>query len=176
MLQRIRTDQVQATSSQYEDFSDQLEGMSIPFIQQVTPTSGQTVFTLSTQYSMGTGQLKVFLNGQLIEKDGWYNELNPSQVQFVSPRYTDDVIIFRIEGVGGGALAGTAHTHVWNYTPQGLVNGSNSTFTLAYYPKSISVYLDGIRQKSSYYTLNGNTLILDEAPEEGTEIVLDILL
>lgn len=176
MLQRIRTEQIYATSNVYDDFSDQLYGMTIPFIQQVTPTNGQTLFTVNTAYETGTGQLKVFLNGQLIEKDGWYTETSSTQVTFLSPRYNDDVVIFRIEGAGGGATTSDTHIHVTGYTPQGLVNGNNSIFTLSYYPKATALYLDGIRQGSSHYTITGNTLTLDEAPSTGVEIMMDLLV
>ncbi len=176
MLQRIRTEQIYATSNTYDDFSEQLYGMTIPFLQQVTPTNGQTLFTLNTAYETGTGQLKVFLNGQLIEKDGWYTETSSTEITFLSPRYSDDVIIFRIEGVGGGAITTDSHTHVANYTPQGNVNGNNAVFQLSYYPKSVMLYLDGIRQSTSTYTIVGNVLTLDEAPVTGVSLLMDLIV
>lgn len=177
-IQRIRTDQMQSTSSSYDNFTEQLAGMSQPFMQTKIATEGQTYMSVDSNFTMGTGQLKVFVNGQYVESGalGYYVELSSSEIQFAQDvLVAGDVVTLRIEGVGGGATTAD-HVHYWNITPQGLVNGVNRVFQLSHYPRAIAIYINGIRQSQSMYTVNLNQVTLDEAPLVGYDILIDYVV
>jgi hypothetical protein len=63
--QKIRIEQVRDINSEYAHLGLQIQAMSTAWQQGVSPTNGQTVFTLSKEYVIGNDSLKVFLNGTL---------------------------------------------------------------------------------------------------------------
>lgn len=176
-IQRIRTDQMQSTSSSYDTFTEQLAGMTQPFTQTVSASEGQTTIVVDTAYTTGTGQLKVFLNGQFVEPGvfGYYLEISNTEICFNEPLIAGDIVTLRIEGAGGGATT-VEHVHYWNITPQGLVNGINRVFQLSHYPRMVAVYINGVRQSQSMYTLYLNQITLDEAPLVGYDILVDYIV
>ena len=61
-------------------------------------------------------------------------------------------------------------------TPSGLVNDSNTVFTLANTPVvgSVKVYLNGVRMKvTEDYTISGTTLTFTTAPQTDDNILVD---
>jgi hypothetical protein len=65
-------------------------------------------------------------------------------------------------------------------TPSGSVNGSNTSYTLAYTPTSgsLKLYLNGIRLKSGAgndYTISTNTITMATAPISGDVLIADYL-
>lgn len=180
-LQRIHTSQIKSTSTSYTSFKEQLNGMSIPYFEVKIANEGQTNFTLSPgkYYSVGTGQLKVYYNGQIttagVDKD--YIEVNESEIQFNFPCYAGDIILMRIEGAGGGATT-SDHVHYWNVVPSGVINGVNTVFTLPHIPRdgTVVVYINGVRQNPASFTISINELHLDEAPLTGSEILTDYIV
>ena len=93
----------------------------------------------------------------------------------------------------GGTLGSTAITYVQDTaggfgasnivteeTPSGSVNGSNTSYTLAYTPTSgsLKLYLNGIRLKSGAgndYTISTNTITMTTAPISGDVLIADYL-
>ena len=74
--------------------------------------------------------------------------------------------------------AGSSETIVTEEVPSGLVNGSNTTFTIANTPTSGSVklYRNGIRLKSGAgndYTITTVTITTAQAPESGDVLLAD---
>src|SRR3990167_6686209 len=66
--------------------------------------------------------------------------------------------------------------HVYNETPSGAVNGSNTSFTLAAAPTAgtLQLYRNGIRLKegaSNDFTLSGSTITMNQAPEAGDALL-----
>ncbi len=68
------------------------------------------------------------------------------------------------------AIATGTYFHI-NEVPTGLINGSNTNYTLAANPNpdtSLEVYLNGVKlQVTTDYTLSGTTLTMLIAPETG---------
>lgn len=61
-------------------------------------------------------------------------------------------------------------------TPSGLVNDSNTVFTIASTPVtgSVKVFKNGMRQKvTSDYTISGTTITFVVAPETGDTLLVD---
>lgn len=178
-LQRITPEQIKPLSDSYNTFKDQLIGMSIPYFETHIATEGQTLITLSNgkYYAVGTGQLKVYLNGQLVNNGGEYVEVNEQQIRFNFPLYKDDVVLLRIEGAGGG-VSTSDHVHYNGVTPTGITNGLNKVFTLPHIPRdnTVRVYINGIRQANTKFTVHINQLILDEAPPQGAELIIDYIV
>lgn len=80
-----------------------------------------------------------------------------------------------VSGTGGDL---TASNFVFNETPSGTVNGSNTVFTLANTPTSgtVRVYLRGLRRKlTTEYTISGTTLTFVTAPLTGDFIIVDYM-
>lgn len=64
-------------------------------------------------------------------------------------------------------------------TPTGLVNGSNTVFTLAQTPlenEAVDVYLDGLKQIiTTDYSVSGVTITFVTAPELGQTVRVDYI-
>lgn len=74
----------------------------------------------------------------------------------------------------GGGSSGS-NSFIPNEVPSGLVNGTNTVFTLAYTPitNSLLLTLDGVLQKGggNDYTLVDNTITFVDAPETGSNLL-----
>jgi hypothetical protein len=62
--------------------------------------------------------------------------------------------------------------------PSGLINSSNTSYTIANTPvtDSVSVYLNGLRQRegSAYdYTISGTSITFAKAPRTGSDLLVD---
>lgn len=177
-MQRINTDQVKSTSSKYNSFSDQLVGMSIPYVKLYSATADQVLFTLTNDmiYDVGSGQLEVYLNGQITSegKTSDYFEVDNNKFQFNTPLVEGDQVLVRIEGVGGGVVVEN-DVKFNNFIPVGAINGINKVFSLPHIPNdgTLKVYINGLVQGTNTYTLNKFAFTLDEAPRSYFSITVD---
>lgn len=83
------------------------------------------------------------------------------------------------------AVAGvlTLSNMVFNEVPAGLINNSNTTFTLAFAPIAGTerIYINGIRQKPGIgndYTISGSTITFTTAPKtkgSGDKLLADYI-
>lgn len=68
---------------------------------------------------------------------------------------------------------------VTNEVPEGLIDGSNATFTteFEFVPESISITINGLEQKSpeNYITSGTQTIIFSSSPETGDQILIDYI-
>jgi hypothetical protein len=179
-IQKIRLDQVVSSTVNYDSLGDQVEGMSVPFFQEFTATEGQTEFTLSTNYNMGSNSLKVYLNGIYQDLNVDYEETFANEVTFNSPLFSGDWVLFRIEGAGSGTTLET-HIHVTRETPSGSINGSNAVFNLQYVPRENSeqIYKNGVLQTKGLtadYTINENAITFNSAPLSGARILVNYIV
>lgn len=81
----------------------------------------------------------------------------------------------RITAAANGT-SGSTDTDVFNETPSGTINGTNTDFTLANTPTSgtVRVYLNGLRQTlTTDYTVSTNTVSFTTAPYSGDVIIID---
>lgn len=64
-------------------------------------------------------------------------------------------------------------------TPSGLVNGTNTVFTIAQAPlegETVDVFLDGLKQRpGTDYTVSGSTITFTTAPVAGQTIRVDYI-
>ena len=63
--------------------------------------------------------------------------------------------------------------NIINETPTGLINGSNSTFSISQtpYPGSADLYLNGIYQRPvTDYTIIGTSVLMVNAPATGQDL------
>ncbi|RLE37649.1 hypothetical protein DRJ17_06095 [Candidatus Woesearchaeota archaeon] len=72
----------------------------------------------------------------------------------------------------------SAHTHVDNETPSGLIDGANTEYTIANTPTAgtVKLYLNGLRQEAGSgkdYTISGTTITFAVAPEAGDVLLAD---
>ena len=68
--------------------------------------------------------------------------------------------------------------HIYNEIPDGSINGSNVTFTLAAAPSTgtLQLYRNGNRLQSGAsndYTVSGATITMNQAPESGDVLIAD---
>lgn len=76
----------------------------------------------------------------------------------------------------GGISRGGGASMIFNEIPTGLINGSNTTYTLANVPKSgsVAVYLTGVRQRpTTDFTISGRTLTMIPAPGVNDNLYVD---
>ena len=78
---------------------------------------------------------------------------------------------------GDGGNAAFTPSLVWNEVPTGLVNGSNTTFTLAYTPynsTSVALVINGSTMKNpDDYSISGTTITTVTAPPTGSTILVN---
>lgn len=70
---------------------------------------------------------------------------------------------------GGGGSEGNVIEEI----PSGLINGTNTDFTLSHTPidHTLLIFLNGVEQSESVdYTLDGVTITFIEAPQSGDEV------
>lgn len=181
-IQRVHQRQVRSSNpEQYQSFQEQVLGMSTPFFQFIRPTQGQQNIILGdgAAYRLGTGQLGVYLNGQILEPgpDKDYIELTEVEIQFNYPLDAQDVVLLRMEGAGGGVTAAD-HAHYYSIPLQGQVNGINKSFQLPQIPRSgtaIALYVNGIRQHPKHFTVILNRVEFLDAPALDAELMADYI-
>lgn len=83
--------------------------------------------------------------------------------------------------LSSGVLSSTALTSsnfVFNETPSGTINGSNTTFTIANTPTAgtVHVFLNGLLQRpTTDYTISGTTITMINIPGTGDYLLVDYL-
>lgn len=184
-VNRIRVSQIKAQSPDLNHFGEQLNGQGKPFYQLIHTTQGQKSFTLSKPYSAGTGELKVFYNGQKVTPtsdpsltDGEYHEIDEYTVEFLMDMYEGDVVEFMMEGKGQGIAMVVDHFHVYREKPVGNIDGINRVFFLERTPKlkSEMVFRNGMLLNMGIeedYTIEGKKIIFNDAPPTGSKILVN---
>lgn len=88
-------------------------GLVVQRIQNITATSGQTVFTLTDfEYQTGSNNLAVYRQGVRQVKGVHYAETSSSVVTFLAGVTLDDVVSF-VNNEFVGTVNLPAHTHTW---------------------------------------------------------------
>ena len=138
-----------------------------------TATNAQTAFSGSDDNSLTlsytSGAVQVFLNGVLLDPDTDYTATNGTTVTLASAAATSDLVqIFAFKKkISDGSV--TVNTF----------SGNNSTtaFTLSLDPgdeNNTRVFIDGVYQSKSNYSVSGTTLTFSSAPPTGTAIEVEI--
>jgi hypothetical protein len=128
-------------------------------------TEGQTTVPVQAGYVPGTHQLQVFRNGvrQMVDVD--YKETNSTQVDFLTPLQSGDVILFTEQGIY------TERLH-FEY----IAEASQTVFTLPaqYHPGlfTLMVFVNGMLQRVNvdYLETDPQTVTFIE-PLRGGELV-----
>ena len=138
-----------------------------------TATNNQTSFSGSDDNSQTlsyvTGYLQVFLNGILLDNGTDYTANTTTSVVLVNGANAGDLVQISTFV----KVLGTADISVDTFTP----NGSTAVFTLSENPdveENIQVYIDGVYQEQSTYSVSGNILTLDANPASGTTVEVSI--
>ncbi len=134
-----------------------------PFVTDLfTATSNQTAYTLSTTPST-EDNLIVFVEGVYQNKNS-YTLSGTTLTLDAAPATSSEVVVHII----GDGVVGGGHT-VNEFTG----NGSKTDFTLTLAPMNENntlVYLDGVYQHKSEYSVSGTTLSFSTAPASGDDI------
>jgi len=137
-----------------------------------TATAGQTAFNgnddNSDFLSYVIGAIQVFLNGVLLDPETDYTATNGALITLVSAALANDYIqIFSFKKkISDGNVTVDAFS------------GNNSTtgFTLSINPgdeNNTRVFVDGVYQSKSNYSVSGTTLTFSTAPPSGTAIEVE---
>ena len=134
-----------------------------------TATSSQTSFSGSDNNSETLSYvpnfLQVFLNGILLDPAVDYTATTGNSIVLTVGASTSDLI--QIETFT--QIIGTGDILVDTFP----VSSTQTAFTLSQDPinkSNISVYVEGVYQESSTYSLSGTTLTLSESPANGTTV------
>ena len=138
-----------------------------------TATSGQTSFSGSDDNSLTLSYtaeaIQVFLNGVLLDPDTDYTATNGTTVVLASGATTSDLLqIFAFK-----KKIGEGQTTVDTFSG----NNSTTAFTLSLDPgdeNNTRVFIDGVYQSKSNYSVSGTTLTFSTAPPTGTAIEVEI--
>ena len=134
-----------------------------PFVTDLfTATSNQTAYTLSTTPST-EDNLIVFVEGVYQNKNS-YTLSGTTLTLDAAPATSSEVVVHII----GDGVVGGGHT-VNGFTG----DGSTTDFTLTLAPMNENntlVYLDGVYQHKSEYSVSGTTLSFSTAPANGDDI------
>ena len=134
-----------------------------------TATSNQTSFSGSDDNSQTLSYLRnyiqVFLNGILLDNGTDYTATNTTSIVLVNGASAGDTLQISsfVKVLGSGDIA------VDTFTP----NGSTAAFTLSTIPNSeenLTIFIDGVYQEQSTYSVSSNTLTLDTNPASGTTV------
>ena len=134
-----------------------------------TATSNQTSFSgnddNSESLSYVAGFVQVFLNGILLDPAVDYTATTGTSIVLTSGATTGDLL--QIETFT--QIIGTGDILVDTFA----VSSTQTAFTLSQDPvnkSNISVYVEGVYQESSTYSLSTTTLTLSESPANGTTV------
>ncbi len=152
-----------------EELKDKLESLDEESAFDIKRTKGYKAIEQAIQLLMnrpgGGGNIEVYSSnnkvgsGQRINFDG----------SGVSTSYDGGMVTITIAGGGGNMVD--------DEVPTGLINGSNTAYTLSQTPSpaaSLKVYQNGTKRTlTTDYTLSGSTLTFVVAPESGDIITVD---
>ena len=134
-----------------------------------TTSSSTTAFSgsddNSATLSYTLGAVDVYLNGVLQKLTTDYAETNTSTITFVNAIASGNVV----EIIAYYRTIGTGNSVVDQFTG----NGSATDYTVTTAPVSennLLVYIDGVYQQKTDYTVSGTTLAFDTAPASGAVI------
>ena len=134
-----------------------------------TTSSSTTAFSgsddNSATLSYTLGAVDVYLNGVLQKLTTDYAETNTSTITFVNAIASGNVV----EIIAYYRTIGTGNSVVNQFTG----NGSATDYTVTTAPVSennLLVYIDGVYQQKTDYTVSGTTLAFDTAPASGAII------
>ena len=128
-----------------------------------TAFSGSDDNSQTLSYTLGAAD--VYLNGILQKLTTDYAETNTSTITFANAIASGNVV----EIVAYYKTIGTGNSVVNQFTG----NGSTTAFTVTTAPESennLLVYIDGVYQQKTDYTVSGTTLTMDTAPASGAII------
>ena len=128
-----------------------------------TAFSGSDDNSATLSYTLGAAD--VYLNGVLQKLTTDYTETNTSTITFVNAVASGNVV----EIVAYYKTIGTGNSVVNQFTG----NASTTDFTVTTAPVSennLLVYIDGVYQQKTDYTVSGTTLAFDTAPASGAII------
>lgn len=138
-----------------------------------TATSNQTTFSGSDDNSQTlsyvTNYLQVFLNGILLDNGTDYTANTTTSVVLTNGASAGDTLQISTFV----KVLGTADISVDTFSG----NGSTTAFTLSENPdveENIQVYIDGVYQEQSTYSVSTNTLTFSTAPANGTTVEVSI--
>lgn len=140
---------------------------------QFTATSGQTTFTGSDDNSQTlsytANAIQVFLNGIFLDPSVDYTATNGTSIVLSETVDANDYlqIIAYKKKISDG------QTTVNTFTG----NGSTTAFTLSLNPgdeNNTRVFVDGVYQSKSNYSVSGTTLTFTTAPSNGTAIEVEV--
>jgi hypothetical protein len=138
-----------------------------------TATSNQTSFSGSDDNSQTlsyvTNYLQVFLNGILLDNGTDYTANNTTSVVLTNGAAAGDTLQISTFV----KVLGTADISVDTFSG----NGTTTAFTLSENPdveENIQVYIDGVYQEQSTYSVSTNTLTFSTAPANGTTVEVSI--
>ena len=105
-------------------------------------------------------------------------EVADSATTIVTADITDSRVQSNIKSEFGGGGSTSSNSLTINEVPTGDIDGSNTSFTISSTPvaDTLSVYINGIKQSPTHYSLTGTTLTLSTAPLTGTELLVDYLV
>ena len=105
-------------------------------------------------------------------------EVADSAATIVTADITDSRVQSNIKSEFGGGGSTSSNSLTINEVPTGDIDGSNTSFTISSTPvaDTLSVYINGIKQSPTHYSLTGTTLTLSTAPLTGTELLVDYLV
>ena len=140
-------------------------GYNLGVVQEYifTASASQTIFTGLDNNSIGfiynPGNIQVFLNGILLDNAVDYAQTSSTTLTLSEPTDAGDTLqVFSFnKKIGDGKIAVNSFTG----------NGVSTQYTLSVAPEdvnNISVYIDGIYQSKSNYTISGTTLDFGATP------------
>ena len=138
-----------------------------------TATANQTAFTgnddNNQSLSYVANAVEVFLNGIRLTKTTDYATTDAATITLGTAAEAGDVltVVAYNQKVGNGNLAVNSFTG----------DGSTTDFTLTVTPEdenNTQLYVDGVYQSKSAYTINGTTLSFSSAPANSAEIEISI--
>lgn len=145
-------------------------------LQEKIVTTNELEYKLETfTYRPNKNELEIYLGGIRQVKGIDYVEVSEDTFKFLHPIPENILILACKENSGAVRLH---HIHYYEVEPIGEVDGLNKEFLLPHIPQegTLIVYVGGIRQKSSYYTLKGNSFELIIPPPKGVDLSVDYIV
>lgn len=132
------------------------------------PLTGDTVIPVPADYTPGSYDLSVYLNGLKLVRDDDYAETSTNSITLVVPATTGDVIEFDIGTVFDVTLAKTARTQQFL---TGVTGTTLTLTTISYTPggNEIDVFMNGSRLAPADYTETNSTTITLASPAISTD-------
>lgn len=136
------------------------------------PLTGDTVIPVPADYTPGSYDLSVYLNGLKLVRDDDYAETSTNSITLVVPATTGDVIEFDIGTVFDVTLAKSARVSQFI---TGITGTTLTLTTISYTPggNEIDVFMNGSRLAPADYTeTNSTTITLASAANSSDEFMV----